>query len=81
MRCSFGRVNVAQHAGLGLINEGGELGHLGPDLVGHRAPLGAGGFGCVLREGVGDDGRDNAAALLSGMGKDVPHEVHRGAVE
>ena len=28
--------HVGQHVGLGLVHEGGELGHLGPELVGDR---------------------------------------------
>jgi hypothetical protein len=61
--------------------EGGELGHLGPDLVGDLAPLGLGRLGVVLGERRGNEGGDDAAALAAGVGQHVPHEVHAGAVE
>ena len=35
--------HVGQHVGLGLVHQGGELGDLGPELVGDAAPLGLGG--------------------------------------
>ena len=72
--------HVGEHVGLGLVHEGGELGHLGPELVGDAAPLGAGGLGVVLGEGGGDEGRDDAAAALAGMGQGVAHEVDAAAL-
>ncbi len=45
-----GKVHVGEHAVLGLVHEGGELGQLGPELAGDPAPLRLGGFGAVLRE-------------------------------
>ncbi len=56
------------------------LGTLGPQLVGHLAPLGAGGLGVLLGEGGADEGGDDAAALLAGMGQEVAHEVHPAAL-
>jgi hypothetical protein len=38
----LGEGHVGQHVGLGMVHDGGELRHLGPDLIGHAAPLGAG---------------------------------------
>jgi hypothetical protein len=46
-------VHVGQHVVFGLIHDGGELLHLGPDLVGHGSLLGVCGFGYVLCEGGG----------------------------
>ncbi len=66
---------------LGLVHDGGELRDLGPDRVGDGAPLGAGGLRCVLGEGGGDEGGDDTAAALAGMGEHVAHEVDAGAVE
>jgi hypothetical protein len=40
------------------VHDGGELRHLGSDLVGDGTPLGAGGLRGVLGEGDGDEGRD-----------------------
>jgi hypothetical protein len=68
--------HVGQHVGLGIIHDGGEFRHLGADLIGDGAPLGAGGFRGFLSEGGGDEGRDDAAARLSGMGQNIAHEVN-----
>jgi hypothetical protein len=76
-----GEGHVGQHIVFGLIHDGRQLRHLWPDLVGDRAPLGAGGFGRVLSEGRGDEGRDDPAPALPGMGKGVALEVDAGAVE
>ena len=65
---------------LGLVHEGGELGRLGPELVGDQAPLGACGLGVLLGEGGGDEGRHHTPALLAGMGEQVAHEVHAAAL-
>ena len=67
-----GEGHVGEHVMLGLVHDGGELGDLGPDLVGDRAPLGAGGLGRFLGEGGGDEGGDDAAAALAGMRQHVP---------
>ena len=56
-----------------IVHEGGELGRLGPELVGDQAPLGACGLGVLLGEGGGDEGGDHAPALPSGMGEQVAH--------
>jgi hypothetical protein len=48
---------------------------LGAQLVGDLSPLAPGGLGIVLGEGGGDEGRDDAATLLAGMGQGVAHEV------
>ena len=56
-RCSLGKAHVGEHVLLGLVQQRGELGQLGPDLVGDLAPLGLGGVGMVLGEGGGDEGR------------------------
>ena len=53
--------HVGQDVGLGLVEEAGELGQLGPQLIGDPAPLGLGGVGVVLGEGGADEGRDHAA--------------------
>ena len=48
--------HVGEHIGLGLVHQGGELGHLGPELVGDAAPLRLGLLGIVLGEGGGNEG-------------------------
>jgi hypothetical protein len=80
MRLARSQIESVQHVGFGLIHDGDELGRLGPFLIGHAAPRGAGGFGRLLRESGGDEGGDYAAARPSGMGKDVPHEVRPAAL-
>jgi hypothetical protein len=42
------------------IHQGGELGDLGSELIGHLAPLGAGHFGIFLGKGGGDEGARHA---------------------
>jgi hypothetical protein len=44
------------------------------------APLLAGGFNVVLGEGRGDEGGDDTAALLSGVGGNGAHEMHAAAL-
>jgi hypothetical protein len=44
-------------------------------LIGDLKPLGAGGVGIILGEGGVDEGRDDTAALLAGMGQHIAHEV------
>src|SRR6476620_11087202 len=60
-RCSLGKVMKASTS-CSASHDGSDLGHLGPDLVGDGAPLGAGGLGRLLGEGGGNEGRDDAAA-------------------
>ena len=59
-----------------LIHEGGELGHLGAQLIGDGTPLLAGGLGIILNEGGADESGNDAPALAPGMRQDVAHEVH-----
>ena len=85
VECSLGRCrgregHVSQHVGLDLIHERGELGDLGSELIGDLAPLGAGGLGILLGEGGCDEGGDDAAALASGMGQQVTHEMDAAAL-
>ena len=72
--------HVGEHIRLGLIHEGGELGQLGPELVGDLAPLCLAGGGILLGEGGGDEGRDDTAAALAGMRQGIPHEVDPAAL-
>ena len=44
------------------------------------APLGPGAVGVVLSEGGGDEGGDDAPALLAGMGEQVAHDVRAAAL-
>ena len=62
-------VHVGENVVLGLVHEGRELRCLGPELVGDLAPLGASGLGVLLGEGGGDEGGDDAPALVAGMGQ------------
>jgi hypothetical protein len=65
--------HVGEHVGLGLVHQGGQLGDLGPELVGDAAPLLLCRLNVVLGEGGGDEGRDNPSATPTSMG--VAHEV------
>lgn len=65
----------------GSIHQGRELRQLRPELVGHAAPLLAGGFGVVLSEGRGHEGGHDPPPALAGMGQRIAHEVPSGAVE
>ena len=60
---------------LGLVHDRAELRHLGPDLVGDGAPLGAGGLAGVLRDGGGNEGGDDPSPALAGMGQGVPGQL------
>ena len=60
--------------------EGGQLGGLGPELVGDQAPPRACGLGVLLGEGGGEEGRHHAPALAAGMGEQFAHEVHAAAL-
>ena len=71
-----GESHVGEHVGLGFIQEGGELGQLGSQLIGDLAPLSAGGRGIVLGKGGRDEGGDDAAALPAAMSQDVAHDGH-----
>ena len=48
---------------------------LGAQLVGDLTPLGPGGHGVVLGEGVADEGGDEAPALFLGARQGGAHEV------
>jgi hypothetical protein len=76
----LGEGHVGQHVRFGVVENGGELRDLRPDLVGDGPPLGAGGLGRLLREGSSDEGGDDAAAALAGMRQHLPHEVHAAAL-
>jgi hypothetical protein len=76
-----GIIIIGKYVMLGLVHDGGELGHLGADLIGNGAPLLAGGLWGLLSEGGGDEGRYDAPPLPAGMGQNVPHEVHPAPVE
>src|SRR6188472_4136341 len=79
-RCSFGKVMVGEHVGFGIIHDGGELRNFRPDLIDDRAPLEACGLSCLLSEGCGDEGGDDASSALAGMRQHVAHEVHAAAL-
>jgi hypothetical protein len=68
--------HVGEDIGLCLVEQAGESGQLGPQLIGHPSPLQLGGIGGLLGEGGTHEGRDDAAAALAGMGHDIPHEVN-----
>ena len=73
-------IHVGEHVLLRRVQQGGELGQLGANLVGDLAPLRPGGVGMILSEGGGDEGRDHAPATPAGMGQRVAHEVHPAAL-
>jgi hypothetical protein len=56
-----------ENIGFSLVHQGGKLGDLGPELISHLAPLGAGHVGILLGKGSGDKGGNDAPALLAGM--------------
>ena len=68
--------HIGEDVGLGFVEEAGKLRQLGPELIGDLAPLGSRGLGIVLGKGGADEGRDDATALLAGMGQHVAHEVY-----
>ena len=76
----LGEAHVGQNIVLCFIHDGRELGYLGSDLIGNRAPLGACGLRCFLGKGGGDEGRDHAPPTLAGMGQDVAHKMHPTAL-
>ena len=76
----LGKAHEGEDIGFGFVHQCGELGHLGPELIGDLAPLGSGHLGILLGEGGGDEGGDDAAALLAGMGQDIAHEVYPAAL-
>ncbi len=71
----LGEGHVGEHIGFGLVHQGGQFRHFGAELIGDLAPLGLGGFGAVLGKGVADEGDDDPAALLVGVGQDIAHEM------
>ena len=73
---ALGEAHKGQNIGFGLVHQSGQLGDLGPELIGHLAPLGAGHFGILLGKGGGDEGSNDAPALLAGMRQNIAHEVH-----
>ena len=80
VRCCGGKAHVGEHVGLGFIHQRGELGQLGAQLIGDLAPLLACRRGVVLGERGGDEGGDDAAAALAGMGEGIAHEVDPAAL-
>ena len=79
-RCSRWEVHVGEDVLLGGVHQGGQLRHLGAELVGHRAPLGVGGRGILLGIGGADPGRDDAALGLPGMGRCGAAEMDAAAL-
>jgi hypothetical protein len=71
----LGEAHKCEHVGLGRVHQHRQLGDLGPELIGNLAPLQAGHFGVLLGKGGGNEGGDDAAALLAGMGQDIAHLI------
>jgi hypothetical protein len=59
----LGQAHEGEDIDFGLVEQVCELGQLGAQLVGDLTPLLAGGVRRELREGGGDKGRNDAAAL------------------
>ena len=72
--------HIGEDVALGLVHQLGELLDPGSQLVGDLPPLRPGSVGIVLGEGGADEGRDDAASLLAGMGERVAHEVNATAL-
>lgn len=79
---AMGRRNahIGQNVDFGFVEVGRQLGQLRPQLVGDTAPLFAGGVGVILRKRRADEGRNDAAPALPGMGKNIAHEVDTAAL-
>jgi hypothetical protein len=76
----LGEGHVGEDVLLGLVQQRGELGQLGADLVGDLAPLRLSGVGMILGEGGGDERRHHASPALAGMSQGVAHEMHPAAL-
>lgn len=72
--------HVGEQIPFRLVHYGCQSGYFGPDLVGDGPPLLAWGLGRFLRDGGGDEGRDDPATALSGMSQGIAHEVHAAAL-
>jgi hypothetical protein len=70
---AFGETHEGKNIGFGLIP--GKLGDLGPELISHLPPLGAGHFGILVGKDGGDEGGD-PPAVFAGMAQDIAREVH-----
>jgi len=72
--------HIGENVRLRFVEEAGEPGQFGAELIGDPAPLRAGGLGVILREGRGDEGGDAAPSDIAGAGEDVAHEVDAAAL-
>lgn len=75
----LGKAHIGEYVMPVFVHAGGELGHLGADLIGDGAPLLACRLRRLLGKGGGDEGRYDPAALCAGMAQHVAHEVHPAA--
>jgi hypothetical protein len=55
---------MSQYVRFSLVQETGKLGQLGPQLIGHSAPLGLGRLGVILGEGGGDEAETTRRPLF-----------------
>jgi len=69
----FGEAHEGEHIGFGLVHQPRQFCDLGPKLISDLAPLQAGHLGVLLGKRGGNEGGDDAAALLAGMGQYVTH--------
>jgi hypothetical protein len=51
--------SAPQNIGFSLVDQNGQLGDLGSELIGHLAPLGAGHFGILLGKGGAEPTKRN----------------------
>jgi hypothetical protein len=72
----FGEAHKGEDIGFGLVHQRCQFGDLRSELIGNLAPLQAGHFGILLGKGGGDEGGNDAPALLAGMRQDIAHEMH-----
>jgi hypothetical protein len=72
--------HVSEDVGLGLVHEPCQAIDVWAQLVGDAAPLLTGGLSIILRKRRGDEGGDDAATALAGVGQGVAHEVHPAAL-
>src|SRR5487761_2742753 len=67
--------HASGHVSFGVVEEAGELGQLGAELVGDFPPLGASGFGVILGKRGGDEGRDAAQARRASLRRNAVQNV------
>lgn len=66
--------HVCQHVGFSLVHQRSQFWQFWPHLISNRTPLLTGRLGRVLCKGGTDEGRDDPAPALTGVGERVAHD-------